>query len=144
MPNGKKKEEKKWAIPWPELGGLGGWTYQGGREPAADPLWASFVNWVRKTYGAEAAAEIIRQARLIIWNGPMGMFEKDFIEGTRAVAQAIADSSAESIIGGGDTIAVLGKLGISLDNFSFVSIGGGAMLAFLAGQALPGLVALES
>lgn len=92
---------------------------------------------------ASAYAGFIKQAKLIIWNGPMGMFEKEFMAGTRAVAQAIADSSAESIIGGGDTMAVLDKLGISLDKFSFVSTGGGAMLAFLAGGALPGLLALD-
>lgn len=87
-------------------------------------------------------AELVSQAKLIVWNGPMGLFEGGFIEGTRAVAQAVADSSAKTFIGGGDTISAIHKIGIPLEKFTFVSTGGGAMLAFLAGETLPGLLAL--
>ncbi|MEK7589417.1 MAG: phosphoglycerate kinase [Patescibacteria group bacterium] len=86
--------------------------------------------------------EKIKNAKFIIWNGPMGLFEDErFMAGTKAVAQAIADSRALSVIGGGDTILSVSKLGL-IHRFSFVSTGGGAMLAFLAGDQLPGLEAL--
>jgi phosphoglycerate kinase len=91
---------------------------------------------------AAAFARLCVGARLIVWNGPMGKFEDErFMAGTKAVAQAIAASGAETVIGGGDTIAAVDKLGL-LGTMSFVSTGGGAMLAFLAGQQLPGLKAL--
>src|SRR3989344_8321770 len=95
----------------------------------------------------EEFSEIIRSAKMIIWNGPMGMFENDkFVEGTRAIAQAIIDSEAFKIMGGGDTVAAVDKFGM-IDKFdpsaslgqAFISTGGGAMLAFLAGEKLPGL-----
>ena len=87
-------------------------------------------------------SEIIKNSKTIIWNGPMGMFEDDkFSEGTRAIAKAIAESSARKIIGGGDTISAIDKFGLG-GRFDFISTGGGAMLAFLAGEELPGLKAL--
>lgn len=87
-------------------------------------------------------SEIIKNSKMIIWNGPMGMFEDDkFAGGTRAIAQAIAESSAGKIIGGGDTISAVDKFGM-LGRFDFVSTGGGAMISFLAGEKLPGLEAL--
>ena len=87
--------------------------------------------------------EVINSAKTIIWNGPMGVFEKDeFSAGTKLVAQAVADSSAIKIIGGGDTIAAVNRFSIPLEKFTFVSTGGGAMLAFLAGERLSGLEAL--
>jgi len=95
--------------------------------------------------GAESIGRFIgeiRTAKMIIWNGPMGMFEKDkFMVGTKAIAEAIVNSSAFSIIGGGDTISAVDQLGL-LGKFSFVSTGGGAMLMFLGNQKLPGLDAL--
>lgn len=92
---------------------------------------------------ARQCAQLIASASCVVWNGPFGKFEQErFMAGTETIARAIAESSAESIIGGGDTIAAVHQLGI-LDSFSFVSTGGGAMLAFLAGQKLPGLAALE-
>jgi len=92
---------------------------------------------------AAAFASLARSAKLIIWNGPMGKFEDDrFFAGTRAVAEAVAANGARAVIGGGDTIAAVVKAGIPLEKFGFVSTGGGAMLAFLAGQRLPGLKAL--
>ncbi|MBI2064356.1 MAG: phosphoglycerate kinase [Candidatus Yanofskybacteria bacterium] len=87
-------------------------------------------------------SEIIKNSKMVIWNGPMGLFENDkFAEGTRAVAQAMTDSSANKIMGGGDTILAIDKFGLG-DRFNFISTGGGAMLAFLAGEKLPGLEAL--
>lgn len=86
-------------------------------------------------------AEIIAGSELVIWNGPMGLSEVEkFAEGTRIIAQAVA-SASRSIVGGGDTIAVIDKLGL-LDKMTFVSTGGGAMLDFLAGNELAGLKAL--
>lgn len=86
--------------------------------------------------------KIIEKASMIIWNGPMGMFEKlGFEKGTQEIAKAVAGANAYKIIGGGDTIAAVANIG--LDKFDFVSTGGGAMLAFLAGNELPGLKALR-
>ncbi len=88
-------------------------------------------------------SEIIKNSKMIIWNGPMGLFENDnFAEGTRAIAQAIADSKAFKVLGGGDTISAIDKFGM-IGRFDFLSTGGGAMLAFLAGEKLPGLKALK-
>jgi 3-phosphoglycerate kinase len=87
-------------------------------------------------------ADLAKTAKLIVWNGPMGVFEDDrFMGGTRVVAEAIAASAAAKVIGGGDTISAVNKLGL-LDKMGFVSTGGGAMLVFLAGQDMPGLKAL--
>ncbi len=84
----------------------------------------------------------IKMAKTVIWNGPMGKFEQDeFITGTKDVAEAIIDSKAFSLVGGGDTIACLDKLGLR-DKMSFVSMGGGALLEFISGKRLPGLEAL--
>ncbi len=88
-------------------------------------------------------SEIIKNSKMVIWNGPMGMFETpQFADGTNKVAQAITESSATKIVGGGDTISAIDKIGL-MDKFDFVSTGGGAMLAFLAGEKLPGLEALK-
>jgi phosphoglycerate kinase len=87
--------------------------------------------------------ELIMQARTIVWNGPVGVFEFDqFGEGTRAIAQAIAASPAFSIAGGGDTLAAVDKYGIS-QQVSYISTGGGAFLEFLEGKKLPAVAMLE-
>jgi len=87
---------------------------------------------------AKHYAEIIGGAKIVIWNGPMGLSEIDaFTEGTRVVAKAVA-TMERSIVGGGDTIAAIDKLGL-MSQYDFISTGGGAMLEFLAGNKLPGL-----
>jgi phosphoglycerate kinase len=91
---------------------------------------------------ATLAARIAR-AGTIVWNGPVGVFEFDqFAAGTKAIAQAIADSTAFSIAGGGDTLAAIAKFGIA-DRISYISTGGGAFLEFLEGRKLPAVEILE-
>lgn len=91
----------------------------------------------------EIYRNFIKQAKLIVWNGPMGLFEVPaYARGTYDLARAIAKSKAESIIGGGETLEVTKKLCLQ-NKFSFVSTGGGAMLEFLEGKKLPGIEALR-
>ena len=90
---------------------------------------------------AEYAAEIAK-AKTIVWNGPMGVFEMpQFAEGTLAIAKAVAASPAVSIVGGGDSVAAVKKMGLA-DRVSHISTGGGASLEFLSGITLPGVAAL--
>ena len=92
---------------------------------------------------AATLAAIMKNAGTIVWNGPLGVFEFDqFGHGTETVARAIADSSAFSIAGGGDTLAAIAKYGIS-DQVSYISTGGGAFLEFLEGKVLPAVEILE-
>lgn len=87
--------------------------------------------------------QVIKRAKMIVWNGPLGVVEDErFEKGTEAVAQAIDKSETISIVGGGDTVAALKKFGL-LSHFTWVSSGGGAMLEFLAGKELPGIKVLE-
>ena len=86
----------------------------------------------------------LQNARTIIWNGPMGVFEFDrFAHGTVAVAQAIAEGSAFSVAGGGDTLAAIAKSGIGEGAISYISTGGGAFLEFIEGRKLPAVAILE-
>jgi phosphoglycerate kinase len=85
---------------------------------------------------------VIGVAKLIVWNGPLGFYEEGFTEATRELLGLIAGSRATSIIGGGDTVALIDQMGM-LDRFSFVSTGGGAMIDFLANETLPGIEALR-
>ena len=92
----------------------------------------------------EAYRSAIKSAKTILWNGPMGVFEiADCARGTFAVAEAVADSSGLSIIGGGDSVKAVKKSGMS-DRVSFMSTGGGASLEFLEGKTLPGVAALDT
>ncbi|MCS4307352.1 phosphoglycerate kinase [Rheinheimera pacifica] len=87
--------------------------------------------------------KILKSAGTIVWNGPVGVFEFDqFAAGTKALAQAIADSDAFSIAGGGDTLAAIDKYNIA-NNISYISTGGGAFLEFLEGKTLPAVAILE-
>ncbi|MEH7440738.1 phosphoglycerate kinase [Bacillus sp. JJ1122] len=93
---------------------------------------------------AETYRDVIQKSKLVIWNGPMGVFEIDkFAEGTKAVAQALADASdTYSVIGGGDSAAAVEKFNLA-DKMSHISTGGGASLEFMEGKELPGVVALN-
>ncbi|MBD56323.1 phosphoglycerate kinase [Pseudoalteromonas sp. PB2-1] len=92
---------------------------------------------------AKQLADIIAKAGTVVWNGPVGVFEFDqFGNGTRAIADAIANSNAFSIAGGGDTLAAIDKYGIA-DKVSYISTGGGAFLEFLEGKKLPAVAMLE-
>lgn len=86
---------------------------------------------------------LMKQAGTIVWNGPLGVFEFDnFAQGTKTLAQAIADSEAFSIAGGGDTVAAIDKFNIA-NNISYISTGGGAFLEFLEGKVLPAVEILQ-
>lgn len=89
-------------------------------------------------------AGLLKDCGTIVWNGPVGVFEYDsFAAGTRALAEAIAASSAYSLAGGGDTLAAIDKFGVA-DRISYISTGGGAFLEFLEGKTLPAVAALEA
>ena len=92
---------------------------------------------------AHVFAALMKEARTIVWNGPVGVFEFDqFGEGTREMAEAIAESDAFSIAGGGDTLAAVDKYGIT-ERISYISTGGGAFLGFIEGKELPAVAALR-
>jgi phosphoglycerate kinase len=85
----------------------------------------------------------LKDAELIVWNGPMGVFEiETFCSGTMEIARAVADSSATTIIGGGDSVSAINKAGVA-DKVSHLSTGGGASLEFLSGKKLPGIESLS-
>jgi phosphoglycerate kinase len=89
-------------------------------------------------------ASKLADAATVFWNGPMGVFEHpDYAEGTRAVAQGLLDSSAFTVVGGGDSAAAVRTLGFDESAFGHISTGGGASLEYLEGKTLPGLAALE-
>ncbi|MDR3560201.1 MAG: phosphoglycerate kinase [Negativicutes bacterium] len=105
------------------------------------------ADWMALDIGpasGKAFADALAGAKLIVWNGPMGVFEMDvFAKGTEAVARAVADSSAVTIVGGGDSIAAVEKAGVQ-DKISHISTGGGASLEFLEGKVLPGIAAIRN
>ncbi len=108
------------------------------------------TGWMGLDTGAETSkdcAEILKNSKLILWNGPMGVFEMDnFQQGTKDVANAIVDATANngafSLIGGGDSVAAINKFNLA-DKVSYVSTGGGAMLEYLEGIELPGIKAIN-
>ena len=97
--------------------------------------------------GPQSAAEIasrVRQAATILWNGPLGVFERDaFADGTRVLAEAIAESEGFSLAGGGDTLAAIDQFGVA-DKVSYISTGGGAFLEYVEGRTLPAVAALAA
>ena len=89
-----------------------------------------------------AAKILIKEAKTIVWNGPMGIFEmENFSKGTKEIAQAIVESDAVSIVGGGDSVSAVEKFNLK-GKFSHISTGGGASLEFLEGRKLPGVTAI--
>ncbi|MCG7336207.1 phosphoglycerate kinase [Sporosarcina sp. ACRSM] len=95
------------------------------------------------TETAELYAKVIKESKLIIWNGPMGVFEMEpFAGGTKRVAQAMAETEGYTVIGGGDSAAAVEKFGVA-DQMDHISTGGGASLEFMEGKALPGVTALN-
>jgi phosphoglycerate kinase len=88
-------------------------------------------------------AEALRDSRTIIWNGPMGVFERPpFAAGTLGLARAVADAPGLSVVGGGDTVAAVQAAGVA-DRIGYLSTGGGAFLEYLEGRTLPGVAALD-
>ena len=89
-----------------------------------------------------AYTQALKDAKTVVWNGPMGVFEIDaFAQGTVGVARAVADVKGTTIVGGGDSIAAVTKAGVA-DRITHISTGGGASLEFLGGLVLPGVAAL--
>ena len=92
---------------------------------------------------AELYADAVKSAKTVVWNGPMGVFENPVLaKGTIAVAKALAETDATTIIGGGDSAAAVNQLGFA-DKMSHISTGGGASLEFLEGKELPGVMAAD-
>ena len=90
----------------------------------------------------ELYARMIKDAKTVVWNGPMGVFEiPDFAKGTNAVAHAVAGVKGTTIVGGGDSIAAVNQAGIA-ERITHISTGGGASMEFLGGRKLPGVEAL--
>jgi phosphoglycerate kinase len=102
--------------------------------------------WMGLDIGPDTArifADEIRRARIVLWNGPMGVFEmKPFAEGPLAIARALAASDGTTVVGGGDSVAAITQMGLA-DRIDHVSTGGGASLEFLAGDPLPGVACLQ-
>lgn len=113
------------------------------------PIDQGIDGWMGLDIGEETIRlfkDVIMKSKTILWNGPMGVFEmKNFQKGTVAVAQAIADATSKgafSLVGGGDSVAAVNKFGLA-EKVSYVSTGGGAMLEYIEGKALPGITAIR-
>lgn len=117
-----------------------------GREKIILPVDGVAENGIVRDIGPktiEKFCQIISQAKTVVWDGPLGMAEKDeFSRGTKEVSHCITISEAYTVIGGGDTLAIAEQLGMA-KHFNFISTGGGAMLEYIAGRELPGIEALQ-
>jgi phosphoglycerate kinase len=110
-------------------------------EVAADAIPADKMGLDIGTKTAQLFADAVKSAKTVVWNGPMGVFENPILaKGTIAVAKALAETDATTIIGGGDSAAAVNQLGFG-DKMTHISTGGGASLEFLEGKELPGVVA---
>lgn len=118
-------------------------------DPGADrktvPVEEIPVGWMALDIGPKSVAnftEVLQTARMVMWNGPMGVFEMEpFAGGTEAIARMLAETDATTVIGGGDSVAAVKKAGVA-EKVTHISTGGGASLEFLEGKQLPGVVAL--
>ncbi len=117
-------------------------AYDSGDRMAKDVAPADVIVDAGPRTSAELA-DLLQEMKFVLWNGPFGDYEKGFSQSTVDFGQAVIDSGARSIVGGGDTVAVVSKAGM-LDKFTFTSTGGGAMIEFLANGTLPGIDALKS
>jgi phosphoglycerate kinase len=112
------------------------------RTVAADAIPAGWMGMDIGPATEDAYRQVILEAGTVMWNGPMGVFEfPRFAEGTRAVAQAMVDSTAVTIVGGGDSAAAVEQFGFA-DRLTHISTGGGASLEFMEGRELPGVAVL--
>ncbi len=132
----------KLMLPLDEVVAPEGASHDAGRVVGIDDVPAGSAIYDDGPKTVAALAALVAQAKTVLWNGPLGLYEKGFTDATEALARAVGASSAYSILGGGDTVAAVDSLGLS-HRFSFISTGGGAMLDFLAKGTLPGLRALE-
>jgi phosphoglycerate kinase len=91
----------------------------------------------------QVIAPLIEKAQFILWNGPTGLYEDGYVSWTHAIAELIAKSDAQKVIGGGDTVAAIQESGVGMEKLQFISTGGGAMLEYLLDGTLPGIEALN-
>lgn len=144
----KKAEEKGIKIYLP-VDALNGDNFDANANTCITKIDETPDEWLGMDIGPETIkifSDVIKNSKTILWNGPMGVFEFDkFAEGTKAIAQAIAEATkkgAYSLVGGGDSVAAVNKLGLA-DQISYVSTGGGAMLEYIEGKELPGIKAIR-
>ena len=109
----------------------------------ADKIPADYMSLDIGTKTADLYAAEVKNAKTVVWNGPMGVFENPILaKGTMAVAQSLAETDAVTVIGGGDSAAAVNTMGFG-DKMTHISTGGGASLEFLEGKELPGIAALN-
>ncbi len=134
--------DRKLAVPLDAVVGKVGAVYPDAHDSRLDSIASDEMILDDGPRTSVMLEDLVKDAKTILWNGPLGNYEQGFTTATRALVVSIANSQAYSIIGGGDTEAAIEELNVS-EHFSFISTGGGAMLEFLAKGTLPGLKALE-